>query len=101
VILASSHFGFPLSTTQVIAGGVMGAGAGKRLSAVRWGVAGNIVTAWLLTLPAAATIGAIAYLFTDLFPGALGPVLVTAAGLALVALAFARRIRQGMPMPAA
>ena len=43
VILASSHFGFPLSTTQVISGGVMGAGAGKRLSAVRWGVAGNIV----------------------------------------------------------
>ena len=48
VILASSHFGFPLSTTQVISGGVMGAGAGKRLSAVRWGVAGNIVVAWLL-----------------------------------------------------
>ena len=41
VILASSHFGFPLSTTQVISGGVMGAGAGKRLSAVRWGVAGQ------------------------------------------------------------
>ena len=51
VILASSHFGFPLSTTQVIAGGVMGAGAGKRVSAVRWGVAGDIVTAWLMTLP--------------------------------------------------
>ncbi|HET6570820.1 MAG TPA: inorganic phosphate transporter, partial [Solirubrobacterales bacterium] len=45
VILASSHFGFPLSTTHVISGGVMGAGAGKRLSAVRWGVAGNIVVA--------------------------------------------------------
>src|ERR671935_119184 len=58
VILASSHFGFPLSTTHVISGGVMGAGAGKRLSAVRWGVAGNIVAAWLLTLPAAAAIGA-------------------------------------------
>ncbi len=72
VILASSHFGYPLSTTQVIAGGVMGAGAGKRLSAVRWGVAGNIVIAWLLTLPAAATIGALVYLFVDLFPGAVG-----------------------------
>ena len=58
VILASTHFGFPLSTTHVINGGVMGAGAGKRLSAVRWGVAGNIVFAWLLTLPAAAAIGA-------------------------------------------
>ena len=58
VILASTHFGFPLSTTHVINGGVMGAGAAKRLSAVRWGVAGNIVIAWLLTLPAAAAIGA-------------------------------------------
>jgi inorganic phosphate transporter, PiT family len=97
VILASSHFGFPLSTTQVIAGGVMGAGAGKRFSAVRWGVAGNIVTAWVLTLPAAATIGGVTYLVTDLFPGALGPVLVSAVGLALVAFAFARRIRQPVP----
>ena len=57
----------------MIAGGVMGAGAGKRLSAVRWGVAGNIVTAWLLTLPAAAAIGALTYGFVDLFPGASGP----------------------------
>ncbi len=73
VILASSHFGYPLSTTQVIAGGVMGAGAGKRLSAVRWGVAGDIVTAWLLTLPAAAAIGALTYGFVELFPGAVGP----------------------------
>ena len=53
VILAASHFGYPLSTTHVISGGVMGAGAAKRLSAVRWGVAGNIVAAWVLTLPAA------------------------------------------------
>jgi PiT family inorganic phosphate transporter len=78
----------------------MGAGAGKRLSAVRWGVAGNIVVAWLLTLPAAAVIGGITYMVSDLFPGAVGPVLVTAVGLALVALAFARRIRQGTPVPA-
>jgi PiT family inorganic phosphate transporter len=59
VILTSSHFGFPLSTTQVIAGGVMGAGAGKRLSAVRWGVAGNIVGAWVLTIPASAAVAAL------------------------------------------
>src|SRR3954464_2962205 len=57
VILSSTHFGFPLSTTHVINGGVMGSGAAKRLSAVRWGVAGNIFVAWLLTLPAAAAIG--------------------------------------------
>ena len=81
VILASTHFGFPLSTTHVINGGVMGAGAGKRLSAVRWGVAGNIVVAWLLTLPAAAAIGAATYGFTRIFgTGALGPVMVTADG---------------------
>ena len=52
VILASSHVGFPLSTTQTITGAVIGSGAAKRLSAVRWGVAGNIVAAWIITLPA-------------------------------------------------
>jgi PiT family inorganic phosphate transporter len=101
VILASTHYGFPLSTTQVISGGVMGAGAGKRLSAVRWGVAGNIVTAWLLTLPATAAIGALAYGVTRIFgTGSLGPVIVAAIGVALAAAAFARRIRQGAPVPA-
>src|ERR1700755_820274 len=67
VILASTHFGFPLSTTHVINGGVMGAGAAKRVSAVRWGVAGNIVTAWLLALPAPAAVGALAYGLTAIF----------------------------------
>jgi inorganic phosphate transporter, PiT family len=101
VILASTHFGFPLSTTHVINGGVMGAGAAKRLSAVRWGVAGNIVTAWLLTLPAAAGIGAAVYGFSAIFgSGALGPVLITVIGLALVSMAFVRRSQQGAPVPA-
>jgi inorganic phosphate transporter, PiT family len=100
VILASSHFGFPLSTTQVISGGVMGAGAGKRVSAVRWGVAGNIVVAWLLTFPAAAAVGAATYGVTRIFgTGAAGPAIVAATGLGLVALAFARRARQGAPVP--
>jgi PiT family inorganic phosphate transporter len=100
VILASSHFGFPLSTTQVISGGVMGVGAGKKVSAVRWGVAGNIVVAWLLTLPAAAAIGATTYGFSQLFGnGAAGPVIISALGIAAAALAFARRIRQE-PLPA-
>ncbi len=98
VILASSHFGYPLSTTQVIAGGVMGAGAGKRLSAVRWGVAGNIVVAWLLTLPAAAAMGALIYGFVDLFPGAAGPVIVTVIGLVGVGF-LARRVRLRRPRP--
>src|SRR5215210_6994581 len=54
VILASSHVGFPLSTTHTISGAVIGSGAAKRLSAVRWGVAGNIVLAWIVTLPVSA-----------------------------------------------
>jgi PiT family inorganic phosphate transporter len=102
VILASTHFGFPLSTTHVINGGVMGAGAAKRVSAVRWGVAGNIVFAWLLTLPAAAAIGAAAYGLTRIFgTGVLGPVVVTLASLSLVAAVFVRRAQQGAPVPAA
>ncbi len=102
VILVSSHFGFPLSTTQVISGGVMGAGAGKRLSAVRWGVAGDIVTAWLLTLPAAAAIGAATYGITQIFgTGAAGPLVVAAVGVGLTAATFVRRAQQRQPAPAA
>jgi inorganic phosphate transporter, PiT family len=92
VILAASHFGYPLSTTHVISGGVMGAGAAKRLSAVRWGVAGNIVVAWLLTVPAAGAIGGAVYGITRIFgTGALGPLLVSAMIASLGAAAFARR----------
>ncbi len=79
VILTSTHFGFPLSTTQVISGGVMGSGAGKRISAVRWGVAGNIVVAWLLTLPAAAAVGAAVYGLVELLGGGAAAVVVVAA----------------------
>jgi PiT family inorganic phosphate transporter len=60
-IYVATHYGYPLSTTHVISGGVLGAGATKRLSAVRWGIAGNIVVAWLLTIPAAALIAAALY----------------------------------------
>jgi inorganic phosphate transporter, PiT family len=60
-IYLATHFGYPLSTTHVISGAVMGAGATKRLSAVRWGVAGNIVAAWVLTIPAAALVAAALY----------------------------------------
>jgi PiT family inorganic phosphate transporter len=61
VILSASHVGFPLSTTHVMSGAIIGAGAAKRLSAVRWGVAGNIVAAWVLTLPCSAAVGALTY----------------------------------------
>jgi len=60
-IFLATHFGYPLSTTHVVSGAVMGSGATKRLSAVRWGVAGNIVGAWVLTIPAAAVVAAACY----------------------------------------
>ena len=78
VVLAATHLGYPLSTTHVISGGVMGAGAATRLSAVRWGVAGNIAIAWVLTLPASALIGAVVYAVSSIFgSGALGPLVVS------------------------
>jgi inorganic phosphate transporter, PiT family len=60
-LYAGTHFGFPISTTHVVSGSVMGAGATRHLSAVRWGVAGNIVVAWLLTLPGAGLVAAALY----------------------------------------
>ena len=67
VIFASTRAGYPLSTTHVISGAVIGSGATKRLSAVRWGVAGNIVFAWFLTIPAAAVMAAAFYYVGTLF----------------------------------
>jgi PiT family inorganic phosphate transporter len=96
VILAASHVGFPLSTTHTISGAVIGSGAAKRLSAVRWGVAGNIVLAWVLTLPAAAVIGGITFLITRAFgTGAVGPIVVSTAILVGGAVLFSRRSREG------
>lgn len=63
----SSGFGIPVSTTHTITGAIMGVGSLRRLSAVRWGVARNIVWAWILTIPAAATISAIAYVLAGRF----------------------------------
>ena len=60
-IYTATKLGYPLSTTHVISGSVMGAGSTKRLSAVRWGVAGNIFIAWLLTIPAAGLVAAALY----------------------------------------
>ena len=67
IILGASHFGMPVSTTHVISSAIMGVGASIRLSAVRWGVAGNIVIAWILTLPAAAIMAALAWLVLSRF----------------------------------
>jgi inorganic phosphate transporter, PiT family len=61
IIYTASHFGMPVSTTHVISSAIMGVGASDRFSAVRWGVAGNIVIAWILTIPASAAVAALAY----------------------------------------
>jgi inorganic phosphate transporter, PiT family len=101
VVLAASHLGYPLSTTHVISGAVMGAGAAKRLSAVRWGVAGNIAIAWVLTLPAAAIIGGLAYAFSSLFgSGALGPLVVSVSILGVVLAFLGRRVARGQVLTA-
>jgi PiT family inorganic phosphate transporter len=103
VILASSHFGYPLSSTHVISGGIMGAGAARRLSAVRWGVAGNIAVAWVLTLPTAGLAGALVYWLTQVPGGGIsGPLMVIAIAAATgVALALVHRGRRGRLTPAA
>ncbi len=62
VIFTASHFGMPVSTTHVISSAIMGVGASNRLSAVRWGVAGRIVWAWVLTIPASAVVAGFAWL---------------------------------------
>ena len=100
VILASTHFGFPLSTTHVINGGVMGAGAAKRLSAVRWGVAGNIVVAWVLTLPAAASVGALVYGIEWLVGAkSAGPIVVAAVLLLALGFLLVRRATMSRAVP--
>jgi PiT family inorganic phosphate transporter len=62
VIIASSLLGIPVSTTHCVSGSILGVGATKRLSAVRWGVARRIAWAWLITIPAAAGAASLVYL---------------------------------------
>jgi PiT family inorganic phosphate transporter len=81
VILTSSHVGFALSTTHVVSGGIVGAGLGKRLAEVRWGTAGRIVIAWVLTLPAAALVGALSGRVADM--GTIGTIAVALVGVAI------------------
>jgi inorganic phosphate transporter, PiT family len=101
ILFTTAHYGFPVSTTHTITGSVMGAGASKRLSAVRWGVAGNIVLAWVMTIPCAAGVGAVMEVVTR-FPA--GDFVVFGLGCAIAAGAFlARRWetrRQLAPAPA-
>ena len=81
VILASSYYGYPLSTTQVVSGGVTGAGLGKKLASVHWRVVGQMASAWVLTIPAAGLLGGAAYEISSWFGNHTG-----AGSLAIAAL---------------
>lgn len=67
VVFSASYMGIPVSTTHAITGSVIGTGAARKASAVRWGVAGRVVTAWFITIPASAAVGAIFYTLTRIF----------------------------------
>ncbi|CAL9462343.1 hypothetical protein SUDANB1_02657 [Streptomyces sp. enrichment culture] len=84
VILTSAHLGFALSTTQVASGSILGAGLGRRLAEVRWGVAGRMAVAWVITLPAAALAGGLAAAVVQ-NGGDLGTAVVALVGAALAA----------------
>jgi PiT family inorganic phosphate transporter len=84
-ILASSYFGFSLSTTQVVSGGIMGSGLGKAGGVVHWKVVRNMVIAWILTLPAAGLMGALAHEGVQVFPSDTSGVIA----VGVVALAIA------------
>lgn len=67
VLFGASWLGIPVSTTHTITGAVIGAGTARRASAVRWGVAGDVIVAWIITIPASAAVGALFYCITLLF----------------------------------
>ncbi|TVT27943.1 inorganic phosphate transporter [Amycolatopsis rhizosphaerae] len=91
-ILASSHLGFALSTTHVSSGGIIGSGLARDARGVRWNVAGRMALAWLLTLPAAGLVGALAALVAR--QGAVGTVLVGVAGVAVALVIYLRSRRR-------
>jgi len=67
ILFSASWLGIPVSTTHTITGAIIGAGTARRASAVRWGIAGNVMIAWVITIPASAAVGALFYLLTTLF----------------------------------
>ncbi|MEU0280696.1 inorganic phosphate transporter [Streptomyces sp. NPDC006195] len=82
VILTSAHLGFALSTTQVCSGAILGAGLGRKLAEVRWGIAGRMLIAWCVTLPAAAAVGALAAVMV-VYGGTIGTVVIALAAAAV------------------
>ncbi|WP_430333870.1 inorganic phosphate transporter [Rhodococcus sp. ACT016] len=94
IILTSSHLGLPLSTTHVATGSIMGTGLGRKGSEVRWGVAGRMAVAWLITLPSAGIVGAICWALAHLIGGLPGVLVVFALLVALSIFMYLRSRRQ-------
>jgi PiT family inorganic phosphate transporter len=95
-ILASSYFGFSLSTTQTVSGGIMGTGLGRAGGTVHWLVVRRMVIAWVLTMPAAAAVGALSEELVSAFSSAtVGVTVVAAAAAALLAITFYYARRHG------
>ncbi|MCJ1687988.1 inorganic phosphate transporter [Rathayibacter sp. VKM Ac-2927] len=96
VILASSHLGFALSTTHVATGSILGSGVGRPGAQVRWRVALRMVIAWLITLPAAALMGAVMWWIGHLVGGAAGGILMTAVLVAVAVFIYVRSRRDSI-----
>ena len=96
-VLASSHLGFALSTTQVASGSIMGAGLGRRGGRIRWGTAGRIVVAWFVTLPAAAVVGALCEFVAR--SGLVGVIVDAVVGLAVIVGIFVASRRRPASTP--
>jgi PiT family inorganic phosphate transporter len=94
----ATHLGIPVSTTHTITGAIVGVGSTRRLSAVRWGVAGRIVWAWVLTIPAAAAIAAVTYAIT-VSPFALAALVLAAAAVVVAVVVAGRRPSRRAPAP--
>ena len=94
IILSSSHAGMALSTTPVAPGSILGSGVGKPGAHVRWGVAGRMVVGWLLTLPAAAVVGAVCFVVAHTVGGLPGAVVIFLLLLVASAVIFARSRHQ-------
>lgn len=91
ILTWAEHNGMPVSTTHCVTGCVLGAGSAKRLSSVRWTVVGEILTAWVMTLPMAALVGAAAYMLT-----AISPVVLVLVALGVLAVLRARMAAAGV-----
>ena len=93
-LFATAHFGIPVSTTHTITGAIVGVGATNRLSAVRWGLTGRVVYAWIITIPGSALIAAVSYLVLQVIPATMVGVVGLLAALSWGVLFLIRRQRE-------